>query len=103
MPWKQGQEHYNTLIENIVAHSTSAEHVQCAASVIKKAKDSIPEFISGLRVMDLVAIHEYLMHVSGLKPDPRFPVYVYSGGDRVIAVARHLLKNMEMELAKRLV
>lgn len=102
MPWKQGQERYNTLVENIVAHSTSNEHVQSAAAVVNKAKDCIPEFVSGLRVMDLVAIHEYLMYMSELRLDPRFPVYVYSGGDRVMAVTRYLLKNIEIELARQL-
>jgi len=62
----------------------------------------IPEFVSGLRVVDLVAIHEYLMHISKLKLDPRLPRYVYAGGDRVIAVTQHVIRNAELELAKRL-
>lgn len=102
--WKKGQDTYNTLVENIGAWVTSGvsngvEHSE--SKVIADAKSVVPEFVSGLRVLDLTDIHEYLMYRSEINPDPRTPTYVYSGGDRIISVTRYLLKNIDLELAKQ--
>lgn len=105
--WKKGQETYEKLIENIGAWVSSStnegvlEFDHSPSKVIKYAQDIIPEFINGLRVMDLVAIHEYLMYRAEITPDPRVPTYVYSGGDRVTSVTRYILKHIDLELAKQ--
>jgi len=105
--WKKGQETYQKLIENIGAFVSSStdegvlEFNHSPSKVVKYAKDIIPEFINGLRVMDIVAIHEYLMNRAEITPDPRTPTYVYSGGDRVTSVSRYIMKHIDLELAKQ--
>lgn len=109
MKWKNGQDTYHQLVNNIsqwVASSESegvGEFNRTEKSIIQFAKTIIPEFIEGLRISDLISIHEYLMYMSEVRPDPRFPVYEYSGGDRIISVTRYLLKNIDLELAKNYV
>ena len=104
--WKQGQSLYSQLVSNL------AEHVspQCEFYTIREAghskvldfaRVSIVDFVNDLKVRDLLAIHEYLMYMTDMKPDPRFPTYVYSGGDRIAAVTRYLQKNIDLELAKQ--
>lgn len=97
--WHRGKETYEKLVDNIGAWVTS----ECddESAVIRKAKNIVPEFVSGLRVLDLVDIHEYLMYITEMRPDIRTPAYVYSGGDRIISVTRYLLKNIDLELAKQ--
>ena len=101
--WKKGQSTYQTLVSNIGAWVTEGvseigEHSE--TTVTANAKTVVPEFVSGLRVMDLTDIHEYLMYRSEINPDPHTPTYVYSGGDRIISVTRYLLKNIDLEMAK---
>ena len=100
--WRHGKERYEALIENIGEWASNDINGKepSPQTVIDIAKNSIPEFVSGLRVLDLTAIHEYLMYRSEINPDPRTPTYVYSGGDRVISVTRYLLKNIDFELSK---
>ena len=95
---RKGQDTYEKLVANIgeyVSDSSTSEK-----EVVAKAKTSVPDFIGGLKVLDLTDIHEYLMYRSEINPDPRTPTYVYSGGDRVISVTRYLLKNIDLEMAK---
>jgi len=98
--WRKGQLVYEKLIENI-AQYVSEQSTEVKA--IDYAKTIIPDFIGGLTVNDLVLIHEYLMYITETRPDVRVPVYVYSGGDRVISVTRYLMKNVDHELAKQYV
>ena len=95
--WKRGQEIYEKLISNLgeyISEQTSDSRA------LAYAKSSIPEFIDGLTVKDLNLIHEYLSYRTEITPDIRTPTYVYSGGDRIAAVTRHLQKNIDLELAK---
>ena len=100
---RHGKERYEALIENIGEWASNDINGKepSPKTVIDKAKTSVPEFVSGLRVLDLTAIHEYLMYTAEIRPDIRTPVYVYTGGDRIISVTRYLLKNIEYELAKQ--
>lgn len=100
--WKQGQGVYEQLISDFAEHITEA----CAFytdnnKVIDYARMHIPEYIEALPVKKLVQIHEYLMYMTELKPDPRFPAYFYNGGDRVISVSRYLQKYIDLELSKQ--
>ena len=102
--WKKGQSIYNKLIDNLVEHvSNHYDDISNPRSsgVIAYAKTCVPEFIDGLTVCDLILIHEYLMYVTEMRSDPRMPTYVYTGGDRIISVTRHLQKNIELELSKQ--
>ena len=104
--WKKGQELYERFISNLTEYVSE----QCEFFTIREAKGnkvvefakvSIPDFINGLKVEDLTLIHEYLMYMTEMKPNPRFPTYVYSGGDRIASVTRYLQKNIDLELAKQ--
>lgn len=105
--WKKGQDVYERLTHNIGEWLSSCadegvlEVNRTPNKVVDLAKTIIPDFVSGLKVADVIDIHEYLMYMSTLRPDPRFPTYVYSGGDRIISVTRFLLKNIDLELAKQ--
>ena len=104
--WKKGQSVYNQLVSNLGEYVSE----QCEFYTIKEAGESkviefarvsVIDFVNGLKVEDLLLIHEYLMYMSEMKPDPRFPTYVYSGGDRIASVTRYLQKNIDLELAKQ--
>jgi len=100
---RKGQDTYETLISNIGSWVTEGvsdigEHSE--STVTANAKTVVPEFVSGLRVLDLTDIHEYLMYRTEINPDPRIPTYEYRGGDRIISVTRYLLKNIDLEMAK---
>lgn len=104
--WKKGQILYETLISNILENvSENCEWftIREAGSdqVVAFAKVTALDFINELKVKDLILIHEYFMYMSELKPDPRFPTYVYTGGDRVTAVSRYIQKNIDLEMAKQ--
>jgi len=104
--WKKGQEIYNKLISNLTEYvSEQCEFYTIRESgeskVIEFARVSIVDFVNGLKVDDLTLIHEYLMYMTEMRPDPRFPTYVYSGGDRIASVTRYLQKNIDLELAKQ--
>lgn len=102
MSWKKGQNVYNLLIQSIAEHCSEAcAFFEDEGRVVGYAKAQIPEFVEGLTVLNLTLIHEYLMYMSEVKPDPLFPTYVYTGGDRIISVTRYLIKNIELELAKQ--
>ena len=105
MSWKKGQSIYQQLVSNLAEYvSEQCEHFTLRESghnqVIEFARISIVDFIHGLEVGDLLSIHEYLMYMTDMKPDPGFPAYVYSGGDRITAVTRYLQKHVDLELAK---
>ena len=104
--WKKGTSIYEQFIANLAEYASE----QCemfaikesgANKVIEFARASIVDFIHGLTVEDLLLMHEYLMHMTEMRPDPRFPTYVYSGGDRIAAVTRYLQKNADLILAKQ--
>lgn len=104
--WKKGQEIYDKLISSLAEYVSE----QCEfftireageSKVMEFAKISVPDFINGLRVQDLILIHEYLMYLTEVRMDKSIPVYVYSGGDRVAAVTRYIQKNIDLELAKQ--
>ena len=102
MSWRKGKDVYNQLIQSIVEHCTQAcDFYNNEEKVIGYAKSQIPEFIEGLTVKNLTLIHVYLMYMTEVKPDPLFPTYVYTGGDRIISVTRHLVKYIDLELAKQ--
>lgn len=106
MSWKKGQTIYEKLVSNLAEYvSEQCERFTLRESgekrVIEFARVSIVDFINGLNVGDLLSIHEYLMYMTEMKPDPRFPSYVYSGGDRITSVTRYLQKNIDLELAKQ--
>jgi len=103
--WKKGQILYETLISNILENvSENCEHFTIReaghSQVVSFAKVTAVDFINELKVKDLISIHEYFMYCSEMKPDPRFPTYVYTGGDRVAAVTRYIQKHMDVEMAK---
>ena len=95
---RKGQDTYEKLVANIGEYVSDLSTSE--KEVIAKAKASVPEFISQLRVLDLTDIHEYLMYRTEINPDPRIPTYEYRGGDRIISVTRYLLKNIDFELSK---
>ena len=95
---RKGQDTYEKLIANIGEYVSDLSTSE--KEVIAKAKTSVPDFVSGLKVLDLTDIHEYLMYRAEMNPDPRIPTYEYRGGDRIISVTRYLLKNIDIEMAK---
>lgn len=106
MSWKRGQDIYSKLVSNLAEHVSN----ECDFLTIKEANDEkiinyakaqVPEFIKDLKVKDVACLHEYFMYMSELRPDPRFPTYVYSGGDRIISVTRYIQKHIDKELAKQ--
>lgn len=100
--WKKGQEVYDKLMDNLVEYvSTNNENVLDEERVIEFAKSGVFDFVNNIKVEELALIHEYFMYMSEMRPDPRFPVYHYSGGDRIIAVTRYIQKNIALELAKQ--
>lgn len=100
--WKKGQEVYDKLISNLVEYvSTNNENVLDEERVIAFAKSGVFDFVNNIKVEKLALIHEYFMYMSEMRPDPRFPAYHYSGGDRIIAVTRYIQKNIALELAKQ--
>ena len=104
--WKKGQSVYSKLVSNLGEYvSEQCEFFTIRESgeskVIEFARVSIVDFVNGLKVDDLLSIHEYLMYMTEMRPDPRFPTYVYSGGDRIASVTRYLQKNIDLELAKQ--
>lgn len=106
MSWKKGQTIYEKLVSNLAEYvSQQCELFTLRESgekkVVEFARVSIIDFINGLTVSDLLSIHEYLMYMTEMRPDPRFPTYVYSGGDRIASVTRYLQKNIDLELAKQ--
>jgi hypothetical protein len=103
--WKLGQALYDTLIAGILENVTAS----CESFTIREAghnqlvafaKVTAIDFIGALAVKDLILIHEYFMYCTEMKPDPRFPTYVYTGGDRIAAVTRYIQKHMDLEMAK---
>ncbi|NBP02851.1 MAG: hypothetical protein EBU90_22590 [Proteobacteria bacterium] len=103
--WKKGESIYGKFIANLAEYVSE----QCEMFAIKEsgehkvvefARVSIVDFIHGLTVEDLLLMHEYLMYMTEMRLDPRFPTYVYAGGDRIAAVTRYLQKNIDLELAK---
>ena len=106
MSWRKGQDYYNRLVSNIGEQvSNECEFLTLKESqeerVINYAKSLVPEYIQDLKIKELSAIHEYFMYMCELRPDPRFPTYVYSGGDRIISVTRYIQKHIDKELAKQ--
>ena len=104
--WKKGQSIYNQLVTNLTTFVSDSmdfltTHQAKEDRVITYARAHVPEFVNGLTITDLLSIHEYLMYMTEMKPDPRFPTYVYSGGDRIASVTRYLQKNIDLELAKQ--
>ena len=95
--WRKGQDIYEKLVSNLGEYISNQTTENRALAF---AKTAIPDFIDGLTVKDLTLIHEYLMYMTEMRPDPRVPTYVYSGGDRIVSVTRYLLKNIELELSK---
>ena len=84
------------------------EHIQEACAfcttenqIITYAKAHIPEFVEALSVKKALQLHDYLMYVTETRKDNRIPLYVYSGGDRIISVTRYLQKYIDLELAKQ--
>ena len=104
--WKKGGEIYDKLISNLAGYvSEQCEFFTIREAgedkVVEFAKVSVFDFINSLKVEELALIHEYLMYMTEMKPDPRFPTYVYSGGDRIVSVTRYIQKNIGLELAKQ--
>ena len=104
--WRKGQTIYNQLVSNLGEYvSEQCELFTIRESgekkVVEFARVSVVDFINGLKVEDLLLIHEYLMYMTEMRTDPRFPTYVYSGGDRIASVTRYLQKNIDLELAKQ--
>ena len=104
--WKKGQDIYDKLITNLAEYvSEQCENFTLRESgedkVVEFAQVSVLDFINGLRVEDLTLIHEFLMYKTEMRPDIRTPIYVYSGGDRIISVTRYIQKNIGLELAKQ--
>ena len=102
--WKKGQSLYTKLMDNLAEHvSNHYDDVMNPhhSGVIAYAKTSVVDFINHLKVEDLILIHEYLMYMTEMRSNNRLTPYVYSGGDRVAAVTRHLQKNIDLELAKQ--
>jgi len=104
--WKQGESIYNKLVTNLAEHVSA----QCEFLTIREAGHSkvldfarvcVVDFVNCLRVEELNLMHEYLMHQSEMRLDPRFPMYMYSGGDRITSVTCYLQKNIDLELAKQ--
>ena len=103
--WRKGQSIYETLVSNILENvSENCEHFTIReaghAQVVSFAKVTCIDFINALKVKDLISIHEYFMYCTEMKPDPRFPTYVYTGGDRIAAVTRYIQKHIDVEMAK---
>ena len=99
--WSKGREVYEQLVSAIAESAALPDSIEpMALSVVQKAKNLVPEYVSALRVQELVSVHEYLMRMSEIRTDLSFPVYEYHGGDRVISVTRYLLKHISLELAK---
>lgn len=100
--WKQGEELYNKLISNLTETVSNHSDIFTLSDskAISFAKDCVPEFIDNLKTGELILIHEYFMFIRTRK-DPRWSIYPYTGGDRVIAVTRYIINNVELELAKQ--
>jgi len=102
--WKKGQSIYTKLMDNLAEHvSTHYDDVMNPhhSGVIAYAKTSVLDFINHLKVEELILIHEYLMYMTEMRSNNRLPSYVYSGGDRITSVTRHLQKNIDLELSKQ--
>jgi len=100
--WIKGKEVYTKLMDNLAEYvSIHNDRVLNQQRIDTFAKNAVLDFINNLKVNELALIHEYLMHQSELRYDPRFPVYHYSGGDRIIAVTRYIQKHIGLELAKQ--
>jgi hypothetical protein len=104
--WKKGQSVYNQLVTNLATFVSDkldflTAHQTKEDQVVTYARARVPEFVDGLTVTDLLSIHEYLVYMTDMKPDPRFPTYMYSGGDRIASVTRYLQKNIDLELARQ--
>lgn len=100
--WNKGKEVYTKLMDNLAEYvSTNNQDVLDEDRIIAFGKAAVFDFINNLKVEELALIHEYFMYMSEMRPDPRFPGYHYSGGDRVIAVTRYIQKNIALELAKQ--
>ena len=102
MPWKKNQLVYDSFVSAIL-ENIQEECMLCTTEkqIIDYAKNNIYDYVEALPVKKLVQIHEYLMYMAELKPDPRFPTYVYSGGDRIISVTRYFQKHIDLILAKQ--
>lgn len=98
--WRKGQEVYDKLVSSLAEYTSNTDIVD-PHQALAMAKSAIPEFVDGLRVSDVTLIHEYLMYITEMRKDIRTPVYVYTGGDRIMAVTKHLIKNIDLELAKQ--
>jgi len=102
MSWKKGKDVYNQLIQSIVQRCDQAgDFHDNEEKIIGYAKYQVTEFVERLTVKNLTLVHVYLVYMSELKPDPLFPTYRYTGGDRIISVTRYLIKYIELELAKQ--
>jgi len=102
MSWRKGKDVYNQLIQSIVQRCDQAgDFHDNEEKIIGYAKYQVTEFVERLTVKNLTLIHVYLVYMSELKPDPLFPTYRYTGGDRIISVTRYLIKYIELELAKQ--
>ena len=102
MSWKKNQLVYENFISNLAEFIGRLDIViKDEDRLVEKIKTYVPEFVSDLRVNEVIKIHEYLMYMAEMKPDPRFPTYMYTGGDRIASVTRYLQKNVDLELAKQ--
>ena len=99
--WRAGQTIYEKLVSDIINDTEEKVINHTPENYIWYGKTVAPDFVNKLTVTDLVSIHEYLMYMTEMKPDPRFPTYVYSGGDRIASVTRYLQKNIDLEHSKQ--
>lgn len=101
--WNRGQEIYSKLISNLAESvSNHGDTFNISESnIIALAKTLVPEFINTLRVAEVILVHEFLMYETEVRKDIRTPVYEYSGGDRIMAVTRHIQRHIDLELAKQ--
>ena len=102
--WKRGQEIYDKLVSNLIESVSNHNDTFNIGEqgVITFAKSCVPEFVNTLRVAEVILIHEFLMYKTEVRKDIRTPIYKYSGGDRIAAVTRYIVKHIDLELAKQL-
>ena len=93
---------YERFISDYLEHiQESCAFCETEEQIITYAKTHIPEFVEALSVKKALQLHDYLMCITETRKDNRIPIYVYSGGDRIISVTRYLQKYIDLELAKQ--
>jgi len=97
--YKSGETAFRQLCSAIAEHASNASVTGAPEAAVAIARADVPDMVHAMRARDIIAIHMYLMYLTDMRPDARWPAYEYTGGDRIMAVCKYLQRHMELVLA----